>query len=795
MKISAAWLREWIDTSLDTKALCEKLTMGGLEVESCSAVAQPFSKVVIGEVHTVKKHPEADRLQICDVSIGDANLLTIVCGAKNVKPSMKVALAKVGALLPNDIHIKRSKIRNVFSEGMLCSSAELSLPMEGDGILELPADAPLGQSLWDYLQLSDEIIELGITPNRGDCLSVQGLAREVAALLPCPLTPISIKPETPSLKDQLTVCVQDENACGRYLGRIIRDLDPNIPAPMWLKERLRRGGIRSISLSVDVMNYVMLELGQPMHAFDLDKVAKDITVRLSEKGERITLLDGEVLELNYDTLIIADDKKPLALAGIMGGLDAAVTATTQNIFLESAFFQPTQIARSVQHYKLTSESSYRFERGVDPTLQQLALERATALLLEIAGGKAGPITEFTSENTLPKPCSVLLRRKRVQQILGIQLNNDDIETYLSRLHFKVTSHHEGWEVRVPAYRFDISQEIDLIEELIRLFGYENLPSHGGMRKFLIKDLPPDILTIKNVRNTLTHLGYHETINYSFVDSAMQKMFDPETSPKVLMNPISSEMGVMRTTLWPGLINTLLYNHNRQQPRIRIFEIGLRFIPESRNASHYLQQNVVSGLISGNIYPLQWGLPERIADFYDLKGDIENILKSLNLFSEVTLERSTHQALHPGQTAILRRSGVYLGIIGGVHPNILQDLNISQPIYVFELMCDQLVTKKRPTFMEISKFPEIRRDIAILVDQTIPAHEIQDTIRKMGIPLLKDVTIFDVYQGKGIGLHQKSIALALTLQHPSRTLIDDEVTTFIERVMAELHAKFAAELRG
>ncbi len=797
MKISTSWLREWVNPALSTKALCEKLTMAGLEVESLTPIAEKFSSVVIAQIIHIEKHPEADRLQVCQVNVGQTELLTIVCGAKNIKEGMKVPAALVGAILPNNITITRSKLRGVVSNGMLCSGRELTLTEDSHGIFELPKEAPIGQDVWDYLKLSDEVMDISITPNRGDCLSAQGLAREIAAITECGIYNLLSIPETKAItSDQLPITIHEPEACPHYAGRIITHVKTDAPTPLWLQERLRRSGIRSISAIVDVMNYVMLELGQPMHAFDLQKISDSIQVRMANPSEELILLDGQTIQLSSDTLIIADSQKPLAMAGVMGGLDSGVSSTTQHIFLESAFFNATTIARTRQKYHLGSESSHRFERSIDPTQQIKAIERATELLLTIVGGQPGPIITKVESDYLPSSKKIQLRIPRIQKILGFLIEELVIESILKRLGFSIEKNATAWQVTVPAYRADIALEIDLIEEIIRLYGYDQLPLHQTTGTLAIHAHTTNVIPL--LRESLCNLGYQEVITYSFIDANRQKMFDPDRQPLALLNPITADMSVMRTQLWPGLVDTLLYNQNRQQSRVRLFETGLRFLLHDQNV---IQQKVISGLISGTALPEQWGIIARPLDYFDLKGDLENSIRSLLPASSVTdfiFKPSQHPALHPGQAAEIYYKDHFLGILGALHPSIVQEIGIIGNVFVFELLLDELDTlcaSYAPVQIELSKFPEIRRDIAIYVDQTVPSQQIQDTIAEVGGQLLKEVNVFDVYQGKGVPPNRKSIALALILQHASRTLLDEEVADIIDTIISALKQRFAAELRG
>lgn len=791
MKISEQWLREWVNPRLTTSQLAEKLTMAGLEVEEVKPVAGKFSKVVIAQVIKIEKHPQADRLKVCLVDIGKGILLTIVCGADNVREGMKTPAALEHAQLANDIVVKRATLRGVISYGMLCSAKELGLSEENSGLLELPLDAPLGKDVWEYLQLSDNVFDISITPNRGDCLSVMGLAKEISAITQSSVRPFKVKNFKVKNEKKFSLAIKSPKECPRYVGRIIRKIKADAISPIWLQERLRRSGLRCISLVVDVMNYVMLELGQPMHAFDLSKIEGGITIRKAKTNEELLLLDGTKSKLNSNTLVVADHKKPLAIAGVMGGLDSGVSLLTKDVFLESAYFNSDTIAETSRHYRLTSESSYRFERGIDPGLQKIAIERATQLILEISGGEPAPIIEIKYQKLLPHDHSITLNKKKVVRLLGIDVQKE-VEPILKRLDCKIKKIKEGWKVITPARRSDISLDVDLIEEIIRLHGYQKVPSHLPSVKLKPVPLSEKNLSHKCLRHTLSGLGYQEVVTYSFIDEKLLNLFDVDNQPVKLLNPITSEMNVMRTSLWPGLVNTLLYNQNRQQPGARLFEIGLRYLIKN-NKLH--QQTVISGLINGPTYPLQWGQSNRDVDFFDLKGDLESLFKLTGALTEFNFVQGTHSALNPSQAAQIKRGKEAIGWIGALHPSLIKNLGIHGNTYVFELLLDPLLNASVPLSAEVSRFPEIRRDIAILVDKTIPFKEIQDTIINVGGDLLKDVAIFDIYEGKGMTPNQKSIALALTLQHSSRTLIDEEVVALMDRVKTALENKFAAVLRG
>lgn len=791
MKCSELWLREWVKPNLNREALCDALTMAGLEVESADPVAQPFQDIVVAEVISVDAHPHSEKLKLCKVTIGEKQPLTIICGAANVRAGMKAPLAKINAVMPNKQVITETEFNGILSQGMLCSAAELGLAESSDGLMALSHDAPLGKSLWDYLDLSDHVIDISITPNRGDCLSVKGIAREVSALTNTPINEIKIDEIAATLSDVIPIEVKEKLACPCYVGRIIRNVKIDTPTPVWLKERLRRSGIRSINAVVDVTNYVMLELGQPMHAFDLNKIQQGIEVRLSKQDEIITLLDSSEVKLDSDTLVIADKKSPLAIAGVMGGMDSGVTTLTKDIFLESAYFSPKTIARQRQYYNLNSDSAYRFERGIDFTLQRKAIERATQLILDIAQGEVGPVIELKSEKDLPKSPNIKLTQEKLDSVLGIAIQEQQVDEIFSRLKFTVKKEKNAWLVSVPPYRPDLQIAEDLIEEVARLYGYDNIPTHT-LHAALQANHIENAIDLYPLRNVFKAHGYHEVISYSFVDKKLQTLLNPEVTARELVNPITADMTVMRTNLWPGLINALLYNTSRQQHRAKLVEIGSCFLSQDGQLE---QTQKIAGLLMGGALPEQWGQSNREADFFDLKGDIEQIFRHMGRGSDLSFQREIHPALHPGQTAGIYFKDKKVGIMGALHPSILKEIDLNRPIFVFELDVGIFNELNKPHVNEISKFPEIRRDIAILVNQAIPAEEIQDTIKMSVGDWLKDIFIFDVYQGKGVSEGKKSIALALIFQHPTRTLVDDEIAARVERVIVTLKGQLGAALRS
>lgn len=791
MKFSEQWLRSWTNPDVDRDALVAKLSMVGLEVDSVTPVAGAFHSVVVGEILSAEQHPDADKLRVCQVGNG-SETFQVVCGAPNARPGIKVPFAMVGAELGDDFKIKKAKLRGVESFGMLCSAAELKTSEDHSGLLELAADAPVGMDVREYLGLDDVVIEIGLTPNRGDCLSLAGLAREVGAIYGSDVQPVAIEPVAASHDDTRPVELLAPQACPRYLGRVIRNVDLSRPTPLWMVERLRRSDIRSIDPAVDVTNYVMLELGQPMHAFDLAEIRGGIRVRMAEEGEKLVLLDGQEPTLTADTLVIADHERPLAIAGVMGGEHSGVGAETHDLFLESAYFDPIALAGKARGYGLHTDASHRFERGVDFELARKAMERATALLLEIVGGEAGPVVEAVSEADLPKREAVTLRQERITQMLGLELEPALVERLLNSLGLTVSASGEGaWEVRVPSHRFDISLEVDLIEELGRLYGYDRLPVRYPQARLAPQARSEARAELPALRRLLVARGYQEAITYSFIDPKLFALFNPEEAPLVLANPISADMAAMRASLWPGLVKAVLHNLNRQQSRVRLFESGLRFVGQLPELK---QQPMLAGVITGNRLPEAWSHGRESVDFYDLKGDVEALLAAAGSADAFRFVPGEHTALHPGQCARIEREGRTVGHMGAIHPQLASDLGIEQPLFLFELELAELAEGKLPAFSELSRFPEVRRDLALLVDRNTPADEVLNCIREKAGDYLTDLKLFDVYQGKGIDPARKSVAVGLTWQHPSRTLSDDEVSAVTQAILTSLGDRFNATLR-
>ncbi|WP_286918505.1 phenylalanine--tRNA ligase subunit beta [Pseudomonas sp. UBA6753] len=792
MKFSEQWLRGWVNPQVSRDELVARLSMAGLEVDSVTPAAGQFSGIVVGEILATEQHPDADKLRVCQVSNGQETF-QVVCGAPNARPGIKIPFAMIGAELPGDFKIKKAKLRGVESFGMLCSAAELQISEENDGLLELAADAPVGEDIRQYLSLDDASIEIGLTPNRGDCLSIAGLARDVSALYDTPVTR-PVVPAVPAAHDEVRpVEVSAPAACPRYLGRVIRNVDLSKPTPLWMVERLRRSDVRSIDAAVDITNYVMLELGQPMHAFDLAEINGGIRVRMAEEGEKLVLLDGQEVALRADTLVIADHTRALAIAGVMGGEHSGVnTEKTRDLFLESAFFEPISVAGKARSYGLHTDASHRYERGVDSQLAREAMERATQLLLDIVGGEAGPVVEAVSEQHLPQVAPVTLRAERITQMLGMEMDPAQVEQLLNALELTTTKTEEGqWTVNVPSHRFDISLEVDLIEELARLYGYNNLPVRYPQARLAPQGKPETRGDLPTLRRLLVARGYQEAITYSFIDPKLFELFSPGVEPLLLANPISSDMAAMRASLWPGLVKALQHNLNRQQDRVRLFESGLRFVGQLGDLK---QQPMIAGVVTGSRLPEGWANGRDGVDFFDVKADVEALLGYSGALSDFTFSAGKHPALHPGQTAAIERDGKLVGYLGAIHPELAKALDLDRPVFLFELVLGDVVEGRLPKFSELSKFPETRRDLALIAGRDVASSSVLEVIRDNAGEWLTDLRLFDVYQGKGIDPDRKSLAVGLTWQHPSRTLNDDEVNAALQNILTSLEQRLNTTLR-
>ncbi len=793
MKFNEQWLREWVNPAVNTQDMAHQLTMAGLEVDAIEPVAAEFSKIVIGEVLSVEKHPDADKLRICKVDVGEAEPLNIVCGASNVARGVKVPAALVGAVLPSGMKIKKSKLRGELSFGMLCSAVELGLAEDADGLMILPANADVGMDIRKYLGLDDVSIEIGLTPNRGDCLSVLGIAREVGVAHAMALNEVEINNVAIGTQDKFPLKVLAPDACPRYLGRVIKGVNVNATTPLWMQERLRRCGVRSLGPIVDITNYVMLELGQPMHAFDLAKLNGEVCVRMAENNEQITLLDGQEITLSDNTLVIADADVPIAMAGIMGGKDSSVTDDTKDIFLESAFFSPEAIVGRARQYGLHTDSSHRFERGVDFDMPVKAIKRASDLLLQITGGQAGPLIEVNSAADLPVRRAITLRSERINRLLGVDVPAAQVTEILSHLGMKVCEQGKEWIVTPPSFRFDIVIEPDLIEEVGRIYGYDNIKTTSPIAELSSKLDNEIVQSKRRISQIMVDAGYQEAITYSFVDPAIQGVLVPTEEGIALANPISADLSVMRTSLWSGLTQALVYNQKRQQSRIRLFEIGVKFLG---NVSDICEEKTIAGIVAGSTYPLQWGEKVRNVDYFDVKGDVESLLSLVGGADAFVFTPSAENpALHPGQAAVIYSlEGKHVGWVGAMHPSVAKKLGINGRAYLFELAYDIFDCGVLPKFEDLSKFPAVKRDLALVMDEGVSAKSVQDIIAQSAGEYLTKLELFDVYRGEGIESGRKSLALGLTFQDTSRTLTDDEIEAMITTILGRLTQELEATLR-
>ncbi|MCK9059960.1 phenylalanine--tRNA ligase subunit beta [Haemophilus influenzae] len=794
MKFSEQWVREWVNPSVSTEQLCEQITMLGLEVDGVESVAGTFNGVVVGEVVECAQHPDADKLRVTKVNVGGDRLLDIVCGAPNCRQGLKVACATEGAVLPGDFKIKKTKLRGQPSEGMLCSFSELGIDVEADGIIELPLDAPIGTDLREYLALDDNAIEISLTPNRADCLSIAGIAREIGVVNKQLVNQPHFEAVPATISDKVQIDLQAPEACPRYLLRVIKNVNVKAPSPMWMQEKLRRCGIRSIDPIVDITNYILLELGQPMHAFDAAKVTQPVQVRLAKEGEELVLLDGSTAKLQSNTLLIADQNGPLAMAGIFGGAESGVNSETKDVILESAFFAPLAIAGRARQYGLHTDASHRFERGVDFELARKAMERATALLLEICGGEAGEICEASSETHLPKVNTVQLRRSKLDALLGHHIETVSVTEIFHRLGFDVTYANDIWTVTSASWRFDIEIEEDLIEEVARIYGYNSIPNNAPLANLRMREHKESDLDLARIKTALVDADYQEAITYSFVDPKIQSLLHPQQEALILPNPISVEMSAMRVSLMSGLLGAVLYNQNRQQSRVRLFETGLRFVPDANAEFGVRQEFVLSAVITGTAKSEHWAGKAESVDFFDLKGDLESVLSLTEGGNRVRFVAKQFDALHPGQSAAIELDGQEIGFIGAIHPSISQKLGLNGKTFVFEILWNAIAARNVVQAKEISKFPANRRDLALVVADSVPAGELIAACKQAGGEKLVQVNLFDVYQGVGVAEGYKSLAISLTVQDNEKTLEDEEINAVISAVLAEVKQRFNAELR-
>jgi phenylalanyl-tRNA synthetase beta subunit (EC 6.1.1.20) len=784
MQFSEAWLRSLVNPALDTPQLAHLLTMAGLEVEALQAVAAPFEQVVVAEILSAEKHPDADRLRVCQVDVGESAPVTIVCGAANAAAGLKVPCARPGAVLPG-IAIKVAKVRGIESHGMLCSTKELGLAGDAEGLMVLEADAPVGEDIRTYLNLNDTLITLKLTPNRADCLSLTGIAREVGAITQTETRLPAIENAASEIGDTLAVKVSAPEACPLYLGRVVRGIDAQAATPRWMVERLERSGIHPISAPVDITNYVLLESGQPMHAFALSRLAGGIDVRMARAGETLELLNGQRAELAPDMLVIADDSGPVALAGIMGGAPTSVERVTVDVFLEAAFFAPTAIAGRARRLGLSTDSSHRFERGVDFGATQRAMQRATQLLLDICGGRAGPVSECVAD--LPSRAPITLRLARLARVVGIALDADRVEADLRALGAQVERRDDSLIVTPPSFRFDLAIEEDLIEEAVRLFGYDNIPAQPPAAPSVM--LPHDETRLADdaMRAALVGLDYQEVITYSFVDPAIEASVLGNTTPLLLVNPIAAQLSAMRTSLWGGLIETLRHNLNRQQERVRIFELGRVYL----HADSGLEQpQRIGGLAMGSAFPEQWDAAARRVDFFDVKGDLERLFGGA-----LDTWRGEHPALHPGQCAQLVLNGKAVGWLGALHPRLVQSLSLTAAPVLFELDLDAVSHLGLPRHAALSRFPQVRRDLAFVMDAAIPVGDVLAVMQQASTAIVSTLSVFDQYRGPGIAADQKSLAFRVVMQDTARTLMDTEVDDAMAKLAAAVIREFNASLRA
>jgi phenylalanyl-tRNA synthetase beta chain len=791
MLISVNWLKDWVDIDLSAEELSKKLTASGLEVDTLEPVSSPFSGVVIAEIASCESHPDADKLKLCSIDFGGDAPAQVVCGAPNARAGIRIPLAQVGAVLGEDFKIRKAKLRGVESFGMACSARELGLSDDHSGLMELPENAPLGMDIREYLELDDHAIEVELTPNRADCLSIRGVARDVAASCRANYTPLDIQAIAETIEDTIGVTLEAAEDCPRYVGRIIRGIDPTAPTPLWMVEKLRRSGIRSISASVDCTNYVLMELGQPMHAFDLDKLQGDIHVRRGRAGEKLVLLDGKEVDVDESLLAICDNAGPVALAGIMGGLESGVTDSTSNILLESAYFKPATISGKARDLGLHTDASHRFERGVDPQGQVDAIERITELLLAIAGGEAGPLIHAVEEAHVPAQNEVTLRHARLNRVLGVELDEDEVTSILESLRMSPKFNGQGWEVKAPSDRFDIEIEEDLIEEVARIYGYDNIPAALPAGELDPGIIPETTVTLRSLQQSLCGAGYTEAINYAFTSHGLLDRFSMDEHVLPLANALNTDLEVMRTALLPGLMETLQRNLRRQQDRLRFFEIGTVFDQED-DLTETLH---LAAVACGSVYPEQWGQASRTTDFYDVKGDLEDLLALRGNKGEIKFRNASYPWLHPGQAATVSIDGRDAGWIGAIHPQILKAMEIKGQVIGFELDVDVISNRELPYAKEISRFPSVRRDLALFVPENISYEDIRSNVIDLSGDLLANLVLFDLYAGQNVEKGYKSLAIGLILQNVSCTLTDEVVDSLVQDVVLGLKERLGAQLRG
>lgn len=796
MKFSELWLREWVNPDISSKSLSNQITMAGLEVSGIKSIKLTCQGVIIGKVIQCYQHPDADKLCLATIDIGKSHLLNITCGAQNCHAGLKVAVATVGSTLWDGFKITAtSRLCGELSEGMLCSFSEIGIPNERDGIIELPKSSPIGADICEHLKINDNIIEISVTPNRADCLSIIGIARDVSACNNMLFTEPEINPVSVTINTSIPVHIEDSEACPRYLCRVVKGINiKTASTPFWMREKLRRCGIDSIDSIVDITNYVLLELGQPLHVFDMQNIEGGIVVRMAEEGEKLKLIGGKEAELDSETLIIADHQKALMIAGISGSEYFGVNYQTQNILLACSFFNPNSITSYARRKGICSDISHRYECGVDPEIQYTAIERATRLLIDIFGGQAGPVIDITDQKTLPKRAIIKLHRKKLDKLLGYFISKRQVSDILHRLGFDVTEQGDIWLVIAPSWRFDIKIEEDLVEEVARIHGYNNIPNALVHADLVMNKHPKIDVTLKRVKTLLVDHDFQEVITYSFVDPKAQSLLHPGQKALILPNPISVDMSAMRLSLWPGLISAVIYNQNRQQTRVRLFESGMRFLPDSTENLGIKQDVMLAGVITGYTHNEHWALQNKPVDFYDLKGELESLLDLTGKLPDIQFHIAANPALHPGQSSAIYLHGECIGYIGVIHPKLERRLSLSGRTIVFELNWEKCASSAIPQAREIFRFPEIRRDIAVIVAENIAAADILEECKKVSVNQIARVNLFDVYHGKGITVGYKSLAISLILQNKTGTLEEDEIAATVAKCVEALRQRFRASLR-
>lgn len=792
MIFNKQWIDEWVSNDLNAEQLSDMITMAGLEVDSIGPVADDFNKVIVGKVLECVEHPDSDHMHVTKVDLGNGEVTQIVCGAPNCRAGLKVCVSVIGAHV-NGIDIKKAKLRGVDSNGMLCSYKELGMSDESNGIVELPEDAPLGMDVREYFKLNDNVIDIDLTSNRPDCLGICGIAREVSVLLGKEFKHPEVKAVEPTISDIFPVELEDKAACPRYLDRVIRGVNQKASSPLWMVEKLRRCGIRSVSPIVDVTNFVMLEYSQPLHSFDLNKLNDKIIVRKAHKDEPMTVLSGEEIKLKDNTLVIADSKGPAAIAGIFGGLNSGIDENTTDVLLESAFFSPDAIKGRARQYGLDTDASHRYERGVDHDNQRRAMERATALLIEIAGGKAGPINEALAEEFLPKHSPITLRLAKLTKVLGVEIAEDTVFNILKNLELQPKKVDGGFVCLSPAFRFDIAIEEDLIEEVGRIFGYNNISNATPVSELYMVHEKEEVVLDRDIKKALVNVGYNEAITYSFTDPKVLSEFN-DIKPLMLTTPISPELSAMRTSLLAGLSIVAKYNANRQQRKVRLFEQGLRYIVDASAENGVSQEAMIAAISVGDIEDEHWTEKTRPVDFFDMKGDVEALLNVTVDASAFSFVRSQEKCLHPGQSADILKNGVKVGFVGMLHPLAQKALGFKQHVGVFEILRSAVEKRNVPVYHPISKFPSVRRDFAFVLDKSIAVSALTDLIREIGGKIVQDVKIFDVFEDESLG-DKRSVALAVVAQDVEKTLEEAEVEALASKIVETVSEKLGASLRS